>query len=321
MKILFIFTGGTIGSTRKNDGYISTDSNKSYILLDKYREVYGIDFEMDLCEPYRILSENASGIQIRTLLTVLEETLSKDKKEIDGVIVTHGTDTLKYSASAAALLFRDSFVPVFFVSSNHTLEETSANGIANLHGAISCIRKGEKKGVWISYQNPGEETQILDPLYTVGPEAYSDALYDLRDFEPEKGMRKRHFSLPGSLMTDAEIAGRRKEIIADLDENCENVLMLTSYPGRVYPDIPKNTRYIIHGTYHSGTINTASEEALLFFREAKSRHIPVFLSGCTEGIGYESTSVFDDLGLLPAVDISPQALYMLLWLGLWTKEQ
>ena len=44
MKLLFIFTGGTIGSTQSGD-FISVDKNKSYLIIESYRKHYEIDFE------------------------------------------------------------------------------------------------------------------------------------------------------------------------------------------------------------------------------------------------------------------------------------
>ena len=41
-----IFTGGTIGSTA-GERYITTDSKKSYRLIEMYREQYGDDVEFN----------------------------------------------------------------------------------------------------------------------------------------------------------------------------------------------------------------------------------------------------------------------------------
>ena len=44
MKILVIFTGGTIGSTVSGE-YISTDGKKPYIILDKYNKEFYEDIK------------------------------------------------------------------------------------------------------------------------------------------------------------------------------------------------------------------------------------------------------------------------------------
>ena len=96
MKLLFIFTGGTIGSTL-DGAYISPDRSKAYRLIEAYAEKYGIDFEYDLTEPYTSLSENNTGLQIKALCSSVKASLGQG---YDGIIVTHGSDTLQYSAAA-----------------------------------------------------------------------------------------------------------------------------------------------------------------------------------------------------------------------------
>ena len=66
MKLLFIFTGGTIGSTMHGD-VISPDGTKSRKIIEAYRDKFGIDFEYDTVEPYTELSENNTGRNIRIL--------------------------------------------------------------------------------------------------------------------------------------------------------------------------------------------------------------------------------------------------------------
>ena len=97
MKILFVFTGGTIGSTLKKDNVISTDSKKAYKIIKAYSKKYAIDFDYDIAEPYTALSENNTGEHIRMLAPCIK---GKRDAGYDGISVTHGTDTLQYSASA-----------------------------------------------------------------------------------------------------------------------------------------------------------------------------------------------------------------------------
>ena len=54
MKILVIFTGGTIGSTVK-DGWISTDRATKYALIEKYKEKFGEKVLFETIEPYFLL--------------------------------------------------------------------------------------------------------------------------------------------------------------------------------------------------------------------------------------------------------------------------
>ena len=65
MKILTIFTGGTIGCS-SFDGVLSPDKANSYLLLNTYLKSHtGVDFTP--AQPYTILSENLNGNNLTDL--------------------------------------------------------------------------------------------------------------------------------------------------------------------------------------------------------------------------------------------------------------
>ena len=135
MKILVIFTGGTIGSTVSGD-YISTDGNKPYVILEKYNAQYPNDIEWDTVSPYTILSENVTCKTYSVLYDTVKDALNK---EYDGIIITHGSDTLQYSAAFLSLVLGTDTVPVLLVSSNYVLEDERANGMDNFRCAVGFI--------------------------------------------------------------------------------------------------------------------------------------------------------------------------------------
>ena len=137
MKILFVFLGGTIGSTLSGE-YISPDSKKSRALIEAYSNKHGIDFEYDVTEPYTELSENNSGMHIKRLVTCVKESLNKN---YDGIIVTHGSDTLQYSAAAIGYCVGLNSLPICVVAANSPIENANSNAMDNLHGAINFIKQ------------------------------------------------------------------------------------------------------------------------------------------------------------------------------------
>ena len=76
MKLLFIFTGGTIGSTNEN-GVISPDAEKPYLLLEKYTERHPVDFIYDTLALMNELSENFTGDHIARILCAVNENAAK----------------------------------------------------------------------------------------------------------------------------------------------------------------------------------------------------------------------------------------------------
>lgn len=116
MKILVVFTGGTIGS-RYNDGVISPDSSTRYKLIEMYKQNGGYA-EFDAISPYTVLSENLNGEYFNLLYNSVKENINN----YDGIIVTHGTDTLQYTSAVLSYMFGLCNTPIVLVSANYPLE-------------------------------------------------------------------------------------------------------------------------------------------------------------------------------------------------------
>lgn len=306
MKLLFVFTGGTIGSTASG-GYICADEVKPYLIIERYRQTFGIDFEYDVIQPYTELSENNTGETIKALIGSVKPCLDKG---YSGIIITHGTDTLQYTAAALSYTL-DVSVPVCVVSSNYTIEDKRANGLINLAAAVEFIKWVGAAGVWVPYKNEGELPKIHRGSRLIAGQAFTDCLYSVQNsycYELEKSVFSRKTDF-------LECNNQTPFFVGDkLDSVSDRILRFEPYPGMVYPIIPSPVKYILMGSYHSGTVNTKSREALSFFRSAADRGVKVFLTGTLNGKGYESTKVFEELGVIPLNSISPVAAYVKLWL-------
>lgn len=344
MRILVIFTGGTIGSAVK-DGYISPDSEKGYRLIEEYRKISpyhlvysGIKTEpaestqnnalhIATIEPYRILSENLNGDYINRLIECLNEYVpprgdSPSQSYYDGIIVTHGTDTLQYSAAALGYYFADSQIPIVMVSSNYILDDERANGLDNFYYAVEFIMQHLGCGVFVSYRN-GEDTQLIhrasrllphapydDLVYSVGNQFYGEFVIDKFKYnhsytDSAKPCQNGHdTSLPENTLPLRDV-----QLTAS-----SPVLYIKPLPGQMYPAISKNVRAILLDSYHSGTICTSDTELYNFIKEAHAKNIPLFLTGAENRIGYESTRAYKDLGINVLPKSSPIAMYMKLWI-------
>ena len=307
MKLLFIFTGGTIGSTVNGD-IISTDSKKPYLILEKYREIYGLGFEYDILQPYTELSENNTGTTIRKLIGTVSENLSKG---YDGIIITHGTDTIQYSAAVLSYTVKTD-IPLCLVSSNYTIENPKSNGLVNLHCAIRFIESVKTAGVWVSYKNQNDIPRIHKGSRLLERQAFTDCIFSIMD--SYYGSFDGDFSFHTN-PEYRELPDSMDYFIPDtLTEEADNILRIEPYLGMVYPNIDQKIKYILHGSYHSGTINTKSIFPSDFFAAANKRGIKIFLTGTESGECYESTQAFKDLHLIPVNNISPISAYVKLWL-------
>ncbi len=315
MKLLFVFTGGTIGSTQNGD-VISSDAEKSYKIIDAYNARYGIDFEYDTVEPYTELSENNTGWHIKKLVGCLTDNASKG---YDGIIVTHGTDTLQYSAAAIGYCLGLDSLPICMVSANYPIENEKSNAMDNLHGAVSFIRQGGGRGAFVVYRNANSNVvRVHRATRLIGPKAYSD------DVSSVRGVVYGCFDDDFKFNKNNDYSERADEIepldVSAIEEACREIMVLSTYPAMVYPQIPDEVRCIILNTYHSGTLNTNARETVDFLKEANARNIKVYATGISDGAQYSSASVFDELGIVPIKNLSPVSAYIKLWLSITMKK-
>ncbi len=348
MNLLFIFTGGTIGSTVSGD-YISTDENKPYELINTYCSRYGLDHSYDIMTPYTELSEQNTGVTISRLVKCLREVVQVDGGcSYDGIIVTHGTDSLPYSAAALSYALGNQCIPVCIVSSNYPIADDRANGIDNLHGAIRLIEAGmmgnrsisdgddkilvdrqffsddnlkrEISGVFVPYRNHDGIIYIHRASKLLETAAFSDEYFSA-------GNKYYGSIVEDQLCINDDYEEKNDELApfgdACLDDINDRIFRYKVYPG-IHFDLPEmitaikertgsNACVLLEG-YHSGTINTKYPGYQEFFRMMDKEGIPVFLTGIKEGVSYESTSLFRELGIKPLYNMSPVAAYMKIWM-------
>ena len=103
-----------------------------------------------------------------------------------------------------------------------------------------------------------------------------------------------------------------KNIIVDYVENpC--ILSVESYPGNNYAYCLDNVNAVILKPYHSGTLDTANRCLVDFCNRAKSKNIPVFVTGTHYGVAYKSTELYSDLG----VKLVPYGTYISAYMKIW----
>lgn len=303
MNITVIFTGGTIGS-RDNAGIISVDQNGQYRLVDMYRSSEANDPSVSFvtAEPYTILSEQLNGQHLEKLVRCVGSALLEDK--CDGVIVTHGSDTLQYSAAILECVFGMSEKPVVLVASNYVLDDSRANGLSNFIGAIELIKnKTEFSGVYVSYKNPGESLSYLRGDRVLLPWTYSDKMYsyDAVDNQPYVfDIEPRDFKLT---------------------KKCNQVMQMKVYPGMTfaeidYRNVDNEIKVILLEGYHSGTM-PMDEDFKRFVEKAKQNGCLVYLLGLS-GLNshYETVEEYEEIKIIPLLDELPVNAYCKAWIAL-----
>jgi L-asparaginase len=283
MKIAVIFTGGTIGSTVK-DGVANVDENAKYSLLCPFST--DPDIEFLISSPYSVLSENLSASEINLLQEEIEIFLEKG---CDGIIVTHGTDTLQYAAVAAELSFCDAPIPIVFVSANFPLENPKTNGFSNFKAALEWIKAKKAGGVFVSFCNEGEKsTKIHIPTSLLRYREGDSNLFSLPSSAPKKKIGKVEY-LPDS-----------------------GILCIEARPGDGFFYSLEGVKAILFSPYHSSTLPTSRAAFCDFCHRAKKEGIALFVASFFNEVLYESTIPYAELGICPLPEPYISA-YMKIW--------
>lgn len=304
MKILVLMTGGTIGSTVK-DGWITTDSTAKYALLENYKNKFGSGTEFTVLEPYCLLSENLCAEKLNLLIDTVKENINCG---YDGIIITHGTDSLHFSAAAIHLAFGDAFVPIVFVSANYPIENPLSNGNANFEGAVKFIESGIKAGVYISYKNPDGKHYFHSAINALCFNETDDSIYSLAN-KPFGVYKDGGVEILGTYPVDN---------FTFRSHFCESpkILSITVAPGDSFDYSLKGYNAVILRPYHSGTINNESAYFKAFLKKAANENLPVFLVNAPSGTTYETIKEAKNLNIIPLPRTTFAAVYMRLWAGI-----
>lgn len=329
MNIAVIFTGGTIGSSVQQN-FVSTDSQMPYRLLEMYRETQQkTNHEVPhfiTTEPYTTLSEYMDGSHLNLLTACIQKLLARSyTDDVDGIIITHGTDTLPYTAAALGMCFAYAQIPIILVSSNYILDDPRANGLTNFTAAVDYIASPTlPTAVGIAYCNTGSTPKIYNALGIYNHYPFDDSLYE-RSYDAYADAIApvlQEFSdlCPTAMQKDSDacsLTNACEPILPDtssihFDAACP-VCFFQSMPGMQYY-LPDNARAVLIHAYHSGTINTKNPSLLALTHQAAQKKIPIYLTGISAySTDYDSKAVYESLGIIPLPEYSPLVAYMYLW--------
>ncbi len=308
MNILVVFTGGTIGSMI-SDGFISPDGKTGRLLIDQYESLYGNKVNFITREPYSILSENLTYSDLNLLVECVVKEAGGD---YDGIIVTHGTDTIQYSASALSYALGTKSIPVVLVSSNFPLDNPRSNGLVNFAAAVEFIKQKKGSGVFVAYQNENGCVHFHRGEKLLSHREGDDSLFSVDG--------KFYASLSDGEITVFDTLEEREGLGAFTLCEGPSILVVDACPGGKYDFNVGNCNAIIFRPYHSGTLNTSNQGFEKFCLSVSEKGVPVFVVNVKEGTTYLSSKEFDRLHIIPLYSSSFISTYVRLWIAISRGE-
>lgn len=161
--ILVIHTGGTIASKvdYATGGVTSQFSPEDLVeMVPELSELSNIR----TIQLFNIFSEDMRP----EYYTKIAETIKKEYKKVDGIIIGHGTDTLHYTSAALSFMLENIPIPVILVGAQRSSDRGSSDAAMNLICAAEFIKKTYFKGVAICmHENTSDESCVVLPATKV----------------------------------------------------------------------------------------------------------------------------------------------------------
>jgi glutamyl-tRNA(Gln) amidotransferase subunit D len=162
-KIALISTGGTIASKidYRTGGVTSVLSAKDlYTSIPELSLYASIDTEI-LFNEY---SENIGPTQWNLIANKIIDKINSGS--YDGIVISHGTDTMSYTAAALSFALQDIPIPVILVGAQRSSDRPSSDASSNLIASVLFATQLDYSGVFVSMHGSISDEQIYCHLGT-----------------------------------------------------------------------------------------------------------------------------------------------------------
>ncbi len=327
-NILVVFTGGTIGSTA-SEGTINTSSDAPFKLIQQFQQHYKNhqQIHFSTIQPLQILSENLTPCVWQTLISAIE---AQQHGQYDGIIITHGTDTLAFTAAALSFYFNAINIPMLLVSSDYPLDDPRANGLENFICAVEFILQKIQAGIFVPYRNQQQTTQVhrgsrLTCSLQLSGDFFSVQGKSFMQFENGQFslLNLSANSIPGKNRHSPDEDAYRGGMIPKIKANfSDRILMIKPYPGLNYANFNlENVDAVLHDLYHSGTACASTQwgenySLNEFIKRCGEQDIKVYLAPAIKSANaYQSTRALIEQGAEMIWNMSIEAAYVKLMLA------
>lgn len=277
-------------------------------LVARYPELSSLG-HIDTLTLFNIDSTNVRPSHWLSLAAVVDA----NRRRYNGVIITHGTDTLVYTASALAFMLQNPGIPIVLTGSQLPGGQLASDARNNLVNAfrVACQDIPEVLIVFGSRVLRGVRSRKLsvfdfEAFQTVNETPVGTIGLGIRLHGVIRRNRKRYNFRPGF---------------------CEDVFALKIFPGMragtLLALLDQGFRGVFIEGFGTGNVPAGDYSIIPEIREASRRGIPVVIgTQCVFGevdlTSYEVGRLASDVGAIPAFDMTPEAAIVKL---MWTLAQ
>ncbi|PIN76322.1 Glu-tRNA(Gln) amidotransferase GatDE subunit D [Candidatus Woesearchaeota archaeon CG10_big_fil_rev_8_21_14_0_10_37_12] len=322
--VAILSTGGTISS------------RVDYRTGGVYADYTAEDFVAMCPELADIANLEAKRIMSLMSEDLLPEDVEKMAKEVikllpnvDGIIITHGTDTMHFTAALLSFLLKDLNKPVIVTGSQRSIDRGGSDAFMNLTCAVIAAAKLDAAVVAICMHATIEDKHCQIIRGTKVRKMHTSR----RDaFRPINDDAIAHIYPDGKIDIIGENCPRRSNHSTSLRKLGENVGLIYVYPGldpsMIEYYLKKGVKGIVIAATAFGHINVSDTKYgfLPVLKKAASKGVHIFI--CSQTIyGSVNPYVYTNLrklsmgvGAVYLADMLPETAYMKLLVALKQKD-
>jgi len=327
--ISILHTGGTIASrVDYRTGAVHSEFSPED-LLEMFPELKDIsNIKSKLI--FQMFSEDMEPEHWEILAKEVEK---ETKNGVDGIIITHGTDTMHYTSAALSFMLQNLPIPVILVGAQRSSDRGSSDAVLNLINACYYITKTDFNGVGICmHENtedasclifPGTKTRKMhtsrrDAFKTINDKPIARVNYKNNMIENIKKIKKSKVKFCSKIGFE------------------KNIALIKIRPGFSYKELEfyRNYKGIIFEGTGLGHLavnvldkHTKKHKKTLELIKKLSKKIPIFMTsqcifGRVDMNVYSSGRDLQEAGVVPLEDMLPETAYVKLgWILSFKKNQ
>ena len=303
-RILLLTTGGTIASRPTEEGLApgldgATLSHHLGSLADRYdltvRDILQLDSSNIQPEEWRLIARH----------------VYEARNDFDGIVISHGTDTMAYTASVLTFMVLGIPIPVVLTGAQLPIEHPLTDGVDNLRTALAMAASG-RPGVFLAFNRKVMLGCRAVKIRTTDFDAFESVNWPLAASVDGKGLQLHPEAIP-----------RQTGECALRDRLCDKVFLIKLTPG-LDPEIfdmllQMHYRGIVLETFGAGGMHFLRRNLLDRLGELTAHGVSVV--ACSQCL-YESSdlSIYEvgqrllECGVIPGRDMTTEAaVTKLMW--------
>lgn len=259
-KILFLTTGGTIASSSSDEGLVPSLTSDEIL---HYLGDHHPDMEITCEDLLRLDSSNMQPEEWQ----LIAKRIAKARKDYDGIVLSHGTDTMAYTASALSFMLQNLDIPVIITGSQLPLLHPLSDGVENVRVAFMAAME-DICGVYVCFNRKIMLATRVVKVRTMNFDAFESVNMEPCGIVDARGL---HFNAKLLIQPQGDFCLE--------DRLCEDVLLIKLIPGMnpaLFDLLPEmGVKGIVIEAFGAGGINFVRRDLISKLEELAAKGICV----------------------------------------------